>query len=100
MESTRHLSTNNKTIKAMEQLTSIFQGAIKRYNISSPWVSREATPMAPPVTKVIIHEKSQQRGSWSPHVTKGYYVRHAPHHYQLCTVYVTKTAAGRICNMV
>ena len=25
----------------MEQLTSIFQGAIKRYNISSPWVSRE-----------------------------------------------------------
>ena len=31
----------------------------------------EATPMAPPGTKLIVHENSQQRGSWYPHGTNG-----------------------------
>jgi hypothetical protein len=34
----------------------------------------DATPMAPPGTKVLIHEKPQQRGSWDPHGIEGWYL--------------------------
>ena len=49
------------------------------------------TPMAPPGTRVVIHEKPGNRASWAPHGSKGWYVGPAPHHYRCWTVYVEKT---------
>ena len=40
-----------------------------------------ATPLAPPGTKCIAHEKSSQRGTWAPHGQHGWYVGAAPEHY-------------------
>ena len=40
------------------------------------------TPLAPPGTRVIIHEKPTTRQTWSPHGTDGWYVGPALHHYQ------------------
>ena len=59
-----------------------------------------ATPMAPPGTKIIIHEKPNKRGSWAPHGAKGWYLGPASNHYRCWTVYVTKTASERIGDTV
>ena len=40
-----------------------------------------ATPLAPPGTKCIAHEKSSQWGTWAPHGQHGWYVGAAPEHY-------------------
>jgi hypothetical protein len=57
-------------------------------------------PMAPPGTKVIIHEKPTQRGTWAPHGVQGWYLGPAPEHYTCHQVYVTKTAAERTSDTV
>jgi hypothetical protein len=38
-------------------------------------------PMAPPGTKVVIHEKPQQRRLWDPHRTDGWYLGPTLEHY-------------------
>jgi hypothetical protein len=40
-----------------------------------------ATPLAPPGTRVIIHEKPDKRGSWAPHGQNGWYVGLTMEHY-------------------
>lgn len=40
------------------------------------------TLMAPPGTKVLVHETLQVQGSWAPHGVEGWYIDHAPKHYQ------------------
>ena len=35
------------------------------------------TPLAPPGTEVIVHEKPKQRGSWDDHGIKGWYLEPA-----------------------
>jgi hypothetical protein len=39
-------------------------------------------PLRPPGTKVIVHEKPHQRGSWDPHGKLGWYVGPALEHYR------------------
>ena len=56
--------------------------------------------MAPPGTRVIIHEKPGNRASWAPHGSKGWYVGPAPHHYRCWTVYVDKTRSERVGDTV
>jgi hypothetical protein len=51
------------------------------------------TPLAPPGTKVIIHEKPQQRGSWDPHSVDGWYLGPVMEHYPCHRVFTTKTHA-------
>jgi hypothetical protein len=46
-----------------------------------------ATPLTPTGTKIIIHEKPDQRGSWSPHGLNGWYVDPAMEHYRAHRVY-------------
>ena len=58
------------------------------------------TPMAPPGTRVIIHDKPQARASWAPYGSTGWYIGPAPHHYRCWTIYVDKTAAERIGDTV
>jgi hypothetical protein len=56
--------------------------------------------MAPPGTKVIIHETPTQRGTWFTHGGCGWYLGPAPNHYRRYRLYVTKTAAERIVGTV
>ena len=37
-----------------------------------------ATPLTPPGTKIIIHEKPSVRGSWSLRVIDGWYIGYTP----------------------
>ena len=58
------------------------------------------TPLAPPGTKVILHEKPQQRKSWDPHGTEGWYLGPALDHYRCYRVFTIKTKAERITDTV
>jgi len=56
------------------------------------------TPLAPPGTKVIVHDKPAQRGSWAPHGLEGWYLGPARDHYRCYRVYISKTGGERIAN--
>ena len=58
------------------------------------------TPLAPPGTRVIIHEKPTIRQTWAPHGTDGWYVGPALHHYQCYRVWVPRTHAERIVDTI
>ena len=58
------------------------------------------TPLAPPGTCVIIHEKPTIRQTWAPHGTDGWYVGPALHHYQCYRVWVPRTHAERIVDTI
>ena len=59
-----------------------------------------ATPLAPPGTRVIAHEKPQQRGTWDPHGVNGWYVGPALEHYRCITCYIPSTGKERIVDTV
>ena len=42
----------------------------------------QATPMAPPGTKTLVHEKPDQRALWDPHAAEGWYIGPAVEHYR------------------
>jgi hypothetical protein len=50
--------------------------------------------MAPPGTKVVIHEKLAQRGTWATHGVRGWYIGPAPEHYRCFKTYANKTVAA------
>ena len=58
------------------------------------------TPLAPPGTKVVLHEKPSQRGTWAPHGLDGWYVGPAMDHYRCYQVYVPTTRALRIVDTI
>ena len=49
------------------------------------------TPIAPPGIKVLVHERPEQRGSWSPHAKEAWYIGPAMNSYRCYRVYVTST---------
>ena len=53
------------------------------------------TPIAPPGTQVVIHEKPTVKGTWESHGVKGWYLGPSMNHYQCHHVYVTKTRGKR-----
>ena len=55
-----------------------------------------STPLGPPGTKVIVHEKPSQRGTWSPHGVEGWYLGPALDHYRNFVVYIPSTKSIRI----
>jgi hypothetical protein len=59
-----------------------------------------ATPLAPPGCKVLVHEKPSQRASWAPHGVTGWYLGPATEHYRCYRCYVSKTQAERISDTV
>ena len=59
-----------------------------------------ATPLAPPGTRVLLHEKPNQRSSWAPHGVDGWYIGPALHHYRCFTVFVPATGATRVVDTV
>ena len=58
------------------------------------------TPLAPPGTKVIVHEKPAQRTSWGPHGVLGWYIGPASEHYRCVRIYVPSTFRERISDTV
>mmetsp|Transcript_18114 Transcript_18114/g.28125 ORF Transcript_18114/g.28125 Transcript_18114/m.28125 type:complete len:352 (-) Transcript_18114:350-1405(-) len=59
-----------------------------------------ATPLAPPGTCVIAHEKPQQRCMWDPHGVNGWYVGPALDHYRCITCYIPTTGKERVVDTV
>ena len=53
------------------------------------------TPLAPPGTQVIVHEKPTVRGTWTSHGVKGWYLGPSMEHYRCHCVYITKTRGER-----
>jgi hypothetical protein len=72
----------NPRLSAYEQL----QG---RFNF-------DRTPLGPLGTKVIAHERPEDRGSWAPHGVDGWYTGPAMDHYRQYKVWVTDTRAERV----
>ena len=56
------------------------------------------TPLAPPGTKILIHEKPLVRETWAPHGAEGFYLGPALDHYRCYRVYVTETQAERVAD--
>ena len=54
------------------------------------------TPMSPPGTRILVHDKPHNRGTWAPHGQEGWYVRPAMLHYRCLTYYIPKTASERV----
>ena len=58
------------------------------------------TPMAPPGTFVLGHEKPAKRGTWSPHAVEAWYIGPALESYHCYKVWVIKTRGTRIMDTV
>jgi hypothetical protein len=56
------------------------------------------TPLAPPGTKVLIHEKPTTRGTWAPHAIEGWYLGPAQRHYRCYRVLAWATNSERIAD--
>jgi hypothetical protein len=56
--------------------------------------------LAPPGTRIISHEKPDQRASWDPHRVDGYYLGPAFDHYRCCQGHITKTKGTQIVDTV
>ena len=59
-----------------------------------------ATPFAPPGSRILVHEKVDKRRTWAPHGVEGWYLGRAPEHYRCHRVYISKTASERIADTV
>ena len=59
-----------------------------------------ATPMAPPGSKIIVHEKPALRGTWAAHAVNTWYLGPALHHYWCYHVYISETRGERIADNV
>jgi hypothetical protein len=58
------------------------------------------SPMAPPGTRIIEHEKQSKRRTWAPHGQYGWYIGPALELYRCYKVYITKTRGHRIVETV
>jgi hypothetical protein len=58
------------------------------------------TPLAPPVTKVLIHEKPDIRQTWAPQAVEGWYLGPALRHYRCYRVWAWATNAERVADTI
>ena len=58
------------------------------------------TPLAPPGTKIIIHDKPSIRRSWATRRYEGWYIGPAYNHYRCHIVYENHTAYQRVTDTV
>lgn len=58
------------------------------------------TPIAPPGTHVLVHEKPDNHNSWAPHAVDAWYVGPALKHYRGYRTYVWETKSERISDTV
>ena len=50
-----------------------------------------ATPLAPPGTKVVIHNKPESRASWDLNGQEGWYIGRSPQHYRCVKCFIPRT---------
>jgi hypothetical protein len=62
--------------------------------------SHNATPLAPPGTHMLIHEKPAQRASWAPHAVDAWYIGPALDHYRCYRAWVWSTRSEIISDTV
>jgi hypothetical protein len=58
----------------------------------------DRTPLAPPGTPVIVHEKPDNRKTWVAHGVEGFYIGPAMDHYRCFKAWIEKTQAERTCD--
>ena len=58
------------------------------------------TPLAPPGTKVLVHEEASNRPSFSTHAVNGWYIFSSLKHYLCYHCYIPTTASTRHANTV
>ena len=58
------------------------------------------TPLAPPGTKVSVHNKADQRASWARRGTPAWYIGPAMEHYRCVTCYDPATRKEKVCDTV
>eukprot|EP00978_Attheya_sp_CCMP212_P039740 scaffold209632_cov37-Attheya_sp.AAC.1 len=56
------------------------------------------TPLAPPGTRVLVHEKPDVRASWAAHAVGGWYLGPAINHYRCYKVWISETTSKRVAN--
>lgn len=56
------------------------------------------TPLAPPGTRVLVHNKPSVRTTWAPHATNGWSVGPAMEHYRCHRIIMADTQAVRIAD--
>jgi hypothetical protein len=56
--------------------------------------------MAPPGTRIVVHEKPDQRAIWSPNGVDGWYIGTALDHYRCYRVHVSYTISYRVVDTV
>ena len=59
-----------------------------------------AHPLAPPGTRILVHEKPKQRGTWSDHGVPGWYIGPTQEHYRCVKCYIPSTDKTRIADTV
>ena len=60
----------------------------------------KAHPLAIAGTKIVIHDKPSNRGSWAPHGVDGFYLGPALQHYRCWRVYCTLTDSVRVTDTI
>lgn len=58
------------------------------------------TPLAPLGCKIVMHDRAEDRRSWGPHGTHGFYIGLALHHYRNYGCYIPSTRHTRAFNTV
>ena len=59
-----------------------------------------ATPLAPPGTKIVTHIKSDKRRTWELNGESGWYVGSSMDHYRCVKCYFPRTRTTRDCDTV
>ena len=58
------------------------------------------TPLAPPGTKVLVHEKPNKRPTWNDHGVEGWYIGPLMNHYRCYTCYIIQNDGIRDSDVV
>jgi hypothetical protein len=57
-------------------------------------------PLAPAGSKVIVHDKPKDRGTWADRGTGGFFIAHAPQHYRCFSCYMPRTNSIRTSKLL
>ena len=69
---------------------------ISAYTVLEGVFDFNQTSLAPPGTKVVLHEKPSQQLSWDPRGTEGWYLGPVLEHYRCYRVFINKTKSERV----
>jgi hypothetical protein len=77
-----------------------FNPKLSAYAALNGFFKYNATPLVPPGTKVLLHEKPNQCHSWAPRGTDAWYIGPALEHYRCMECYMPETWSTRIADIL